>query len=111
MQVTLSVLKVGSGHVDDETTGAKTPWAKLYGVSDDFVNDEMFTGFGETNFSIVDPVTKKPSIEIAKQISKKIFEHGPKTVFKMDFQVLLITAQKKQVLAICGLALPSAKAA
>jgi len=104
MQAEILVTKIGCGVVEDETSHNKTDWAKVYGLEATFTKSDMFSGFNEIHYSIVDPVTLKPSIHLAQQIKQRFEALNPKTPIKMKFELAMSTSAKRQVLSICGLA-------
>lgn len=102
MEMELVVVKVGKGEIEDEQTKQLKPWAKLYGTSTDFVENDMFTGFSETEFAIVGD-DGQPSHELAKQIAQAVLKQKGKFPIKIKFKMSMKIAQKKTVLSICGL--------
>lgn len=103
MKADILVLKVGSGVIDDEATGEKKPWAKLYGISDRFTSTTMFKGFEENHFNIVDPETLQPCQATADEIGRKLESMKLKAPTKLTFDMCMTTVSKRQVLAVTGL--------
>lgn len=105
MELTVNILKVGHGVIDsDDSTASPTVWAKLYCVSDEFSSNDMFTGFTESEMSIIDPETKLPSAEIATQISALMQKNAKQFPFSLKVKLSFSIQKKRQVLSVCGIA-------
>lgn len=98
------VQKIGCGFVEDETTKQKTAWAKVYALDTTSSQNDMFTGFNELHYSVIDPTTLSPSIALANEIKTAFATLKPNTPVKMKFKALMVTISKRQTLSICGLA-------
>jgi len=104
MQSSLLVTKIGFGQIEDEGSNKKTDWAKVYCLEPTFTTSDMFAGFNEVHFPIVDPVTHKPNLALAEVIRKRFESLNPTAPIKMDFLLTMTTSAKRQVLSISGLA-------
>jgi len=104
MNCEITVCKVGSGQIVDEKTGQVTDWAKIYGIDPIFSNDDMFTGFKEVNYSIVDPQTGRASVAIANQIKQKLISLSPKSPQTLLFEIQTVSAGKRATIAVTGFA-------
>jgi len=101
MQVVVS--RVGSGSVEDEATGKKSPWAKLYARDSRFTDNDMFTGSMDVEYPICDPETLLPSTSIADQIKAK-FREKKSTELSLALEFAHKVSAKKMQIVVVGLA-------
>lgn len=100
LQVNINVNRVGSGEIIDEDSGNVTEWAKIYSNEQSFVDNDMFTGIMDVEYSLIDRATGEPSPALAQKIRKLMRVKKLGEPFEIVATLATKSVKKKSTLVI-----------